>query len=267
MPQRQRPLVHVITVVLVLLTGLAIAQAAFADLTGGTAVPSTTTSSPRPSSGTTTPTSAPLFSASPYPMGAKGWVFPLYPLSYVAPAGWWSLDGGVDVGGNAKQCGPHLLELAVASGKIVAEGLEGFGKWAPVLLVDSGPDTGRYVYYGHASPSLVRVGTHVRAGQPIAEVGCGDVGISVAPHLEIGVLPVGATSAAGLPAVGETSGETLANLRSAYKAAMSAHKVQTAAARLKLATAAARAKPHRSGVRTGSPLMPAPGSRSGSIAW
>jgi murein DD-endopeptidase MepM/ murein hydrolase activator NlpD len=148
----------------------------------------------------------------------------------VAPRSWWSLDQGVDLGGNANQCGSRLRELAVASGTIVHQGLDGFGSSSPVLLVDSGPDRGRYVYYGHAAPALVPVGTHVSAGQPIADVGCGAVGISSAPHLEIGLLPEGSDGYQEMPSVGETSHETLGNLLSAYKVAVSADKARRAAA-------------------------------------
>jgi len=225
-----------------------VVQQALAAATGGTAVPPTSTAPPAPA---TTPTSigtaggtaggttvapAPVFTGSPYPPGASGWVFPLYPISHVAPTSWWTLDQGVDLGGNDNQCGSHLRELAVASGTIVEEGLEGFGQWAPVLLVDSGPDSGRYIYYGHADPDLVPVGTHVSAGQPIADVGCGEVGISDAPHLEIGTLPVGASGPEAMPTFGQTSHETLASLRSAYNTALAAYEARRAAA--------ARAKLH-----------------------
>jgi murein DD-endopeptidase MepM/ murein hydrolase activator NlpD len=171
-----------------------------------------------------------VFAGSPYPAGASGWVFPLYPLGRVAPSGQWSQDSGVDVGGNANQCGAHLIELAVASGTIVHEGIEGFGPYAPVLLVDSGPDRGRYIYYGHAAPALVPVGTHVSAGQPVAEVGCGSVGISSAPHLEIGILETNARTPEDVPPRGATSAETLANLKSAYRAALIADRARKAAA-------------------------------------
>ena len=138
---------------------------------------------PTPTSGDITCSGAPAA-----PIGSTAAEFPIQPVSLVVPPSQWTTDQGVDVATSGAACYPQAKEVALGDGQIVRVGIDGFGEWAPVEHITSGPLSGLYVYYGHAKPDAqgIAVGTHVLTGQVISYVGCGAVGISSGPHVEVG---------------------------------------------------------------------------------
>ena len=137
-------------------------------------------------------------------------VFPFQDPGRAMSSGTWTQDQGVDLAYAGNACGSSAVLVAVGNGVVVQEGISGFGPTAPVLRMTSGVFAGRYVYYGHTGRVFAQVGDSVKAGQKLAEVGCGSVGYSASPHLEIGVgVPGGPTCC---PAMHETSGEMMHQL-------------------------------------------------------
>ena len=120
----------------------------------------------------------------------------------------------------------------MASGTIVDEGLSGFGRSGSGAARKAARTPAATSYDGHASPDLVPVGAHASAGQPIADVGCGIRGHSSAPGFQLGMLATGGDQPLlEMPSVGETSHESLPNLKTSYSTALAAYRKAQAARR------------------------------------
>jgi murein DD-endopeptidase MepM/ murein hydrolase activator NlpD len=94
-------------------------------------------------------------------------------------------DDGVDI----EDAPNGAAVYSITSGRVtaVADDPGGFGPDYPVIRAKNGPLAGQYIYYGHVAASLVHVGQHVRAGQPIAVMGhTGDAASLGHGHIEIG---------------------------------------------------------------------------------
>jgi hypothetical protein len=113
---------------------------------------------------------------------ASGYALPL-DARYLRTLG--RTDDGVDI--ETAPDGAAVYSITPGIVTAVASDPSGFGPNYPVILVTSGPLAGQYVYYGHVAASLVQVGDHVLAGQPIAIMGhTGDAASLGHGHIEIG---------------------------------------------------------------------------------
>jgi biotin carboxyl carrier protein len=116
------------------------------------------------------------------PRNATGYALPL-DAKYLHQLG--RTDEGVDI--ETAPDGAAVYSMTPGVVTAVASDPTGFGPNYPVVRVTSGPLSGHYIYYGHVASSLVHVGQHVAAGQPIAVMGhTGDAAGLGHGHIEIG---------------------------------------------------------------------------------
>jgi peptidoglycan LD-endopeptidase LytH len=115
-------------------------------------------------------------------LGTGGYALPL-DAPYMAQLG--RTDDGVDIEDAPDGAAVYSMTPGIVTA--VASDPSGFGPDYPVILVTAGPLAGQYIYYGHVAASLVTVGQHVVAGQPIAVMGhTGDAASLGHGHIEIG---------------------------------------------------------------------------------
>ncbi|MEI7888995.1 MAG: M23 family metallopeptidase [Actinomycetes bacterium] len=139
---------------------------------------------------------------------ASGWVFPVKQAHQMVGPSSWSLDQGVDLGfglGFSQGfCGSKATLVAVEDAVVTTIGISGFGGHSPVIKLTHGKYKGWSVYYGHSQPTIVHKGQVVKRGQPISSIGCGHVGYSSAPHLELGMFRGGYCCSGTVPATVNT---------------------------------------------------------------
>jgi murein DD-endopeptidase MepM/ murein hydrolase activator NlpD len=115
-------------------------------------------------------------------LAESGYALPL-DARYVTQLG--RTDDGVDIEDAPDGAAVYSITPGIVTA--VADDPGGFGPDYPVILVTAGPLAGQYIYYGHVAASLVTVGQHVIAGQPIAVIGhTGDAASFGHGHIEIG---------------------------------------------------------------------------------
>jgi hypothetical protein len=121
------------------------------------------------------------------PTAKSGYALPLA-ARYMHQLG--RTDDGLDI--ETAPDGAAVYSITPGVVTAVASDPAGFGPNYPVVLVSSGPLAGRSIYYGHVAASLVHVGQHVGAGQPIAVMGhTGDAASLGHGHIEIGFSSAG----------------------------------------------------------------------------
>jgi murein DD-endopeptidase MepM/ murein hydrolase activator NlpD len=145
----------------------------------------------------------------------SGFRFPFLNPRQAQSPGSWTFDQGIDMFAQGDACGAAAKLVAVGDGTVIQTGISGFGPTAPVIRMSNGPFRGRNVYYGHTGHIYVHVGQHVHAGDLVAQIGCGRVGMSSAPHLEIGVGVPGGPPCC--PGFGQTSHLMYAQLVAALR--------------------------------------------------
>jgi hypothetical protein len=116
------------------------------------------------------------------PTGPQGYALPL-DSRYMRQLG--RTDEGVDI--ESAPDGAPVYSITSGVVTAVASDPSGFGPAYPVIRATGGALAGHYIYYGHVAASLVHVGQHVKAGQPIAVIGhTGDAATLGHGHIEIG---------------------------------------------------------------------------------